>query len=671
LELGAAENKVVHRHAPFSLSSSSNYLRFPSPHYTVLLSSRFIDMSRPSSEGDAKDDHERVYEYNSEIARWVAEVVMNWNHPLFEAYMRWRRAANRVLRDPPHRYKALKSPRSLRLFRIFDFDLEAKEIIGCFFEEELDRPVSSWSSNFRYTTLSYTWESAIKGVDEIKPEHPWTIVVCNGITRANGAIGTGTDSFSTTSISIGQNAAAYLIAVISAHIRKNVPLAYEVWLDSVCIDQGNEAEQQAQILLMGDIYAKAGDVHAWLGAEEEGWEAFSWIHSVLLQGLERFYRDKGEGCWEVMSAYDPTRIDFWVRYFPSLQPPSGSWLECWESYWRFLSKRRWFKRAWTYQEALLAGDLIIVCGENLETMPYSKVGRMTFFLHKSNWRRTLDTRFFQGYDTPGNPNRLIFAMYEARNCVSECIKRRPTSLSSEDTPKIMSEEEWISFWRIVCSSLRFRACSRAEDKIRASLGIATILRPPEVQEELFKETNGLSTREIYRWASALFLRRGLNLDHLSEVGPGYMEGLPMWAADFSTEINFEAVTHAKHFNASYLPGTAMKGQIDIDSGILRAVGMKVGMVRSTGGFGDRSLPEWFLHHLCGQPPIYALTAPQCSLEALWRTLIWDCDSQFRPADEAGGRDSRSISRVNSCSSTSSPAIGWRETATIRATKAGG
>jgi hypothetical protein len=224
--------------------------------------------------------------------------------------MRWRRAANHFLRDPPHRYKALKSPPSLRLFRIFDFDLEAKEIIGCFFEEELDRPVSSWFSNFRYTALSYTWESAIEGVDEIKPEHPWTIVVCDGITRANGASGTGTDSFSTTSISIGQNAAACLIAVISAHIRKNVPLAYEVWLNSVCIDQGNEAEQQAQILLMGDIYAKAGDVHAWLGAEEEGWEAFSWIHSVLLQGLERFYRDKGEGCWEVMSAYDPTRVDF-------------------------------------------------------------------------------------------------------------------------------------------------------------------------------------------------------------------------------------------------------------------------------------------------------------------------------------------------------------------------
>jgi hypothetical protein len=38
-------------------------------------------MSRPSSEGDAKDDHERAYEYNPEIARWVAEVVMNWNHP--------------------------------------------------------------------------------------------------------------------------------------------------------------------------------------------------------------------------------------------------------------------------------------------------------------------------------------------------------------------------------------------------------------------------------------------------------------------------------------------------------------------------------------------------------------------------------------------------------------
>jgi hypothetical protein len=105
--------------------------------------------------------------------------------------------------------------------------------------------------------------------------------------------------------------------------------------------------------------------------------------------------------------------------------------------------------------------------------------------------------------------------------------------------------------------------------------------------------------------------------------------------DFSKPMEFGSLIIAERFNSSYLP---TKPKIVINGPVLCVCGIKVGTIRSTGGTGDMQLAEHFLRHLSALPPAYAFATQQCSLEALWRTIIWDCDDKFSSADRSWGKE---------------------------------
>lgn len=42
-----------------------------------------------------------------------------------------------------------------------------------------------------------------------------------------------------------------------------------LWIDAICIDQSNDREKEIQILMMGEIFAKARSVLVWLGPADE------------------------------------------------------------------------------------------------------------------------------------------------------------------------------------------------------------------------------------------------------------------------------------------------------------------------------------------------------------------------------------------------------------------
>ncbi|GAP84250.1 putative heterokaryon incompatibility protein [Rosellinia necatrix] len=46
-----------------------------------------------------------------------------------------------------------------------------------------------------------------------------------------------------------------------------------IWIDALCIDQGNHEERVRQVSIMGSIYSRAKAVHIWLGDENPGFEA--------------------------------------------------------------------------------------------------------------------------------------------------------------------------------------------------------------------------------------------------------------------------------------------------------------------------------------------------------------------------------------------------------------
>jgi hypothetical protein len=107
-----------------------------------------------------------------------------------------------------------------------------------------------------YEALSYTWGMPIEGSDEEAPGQPWIVLICEVVSLGFGLGELAMQSLKVSSMSTKENLAGYLRAVVSRHQAMNVGLAYEIWIDTICIDQNNIKEKSLQAALMGDVYVK-------------------------------------------------------------------------------------------------------------------------------------------------------------------------------------------------------------------------------------------------------------------------------------------------------------------------------------------------------------------------------------------------------------------------------
>ncbi|KAI3318848.1 HET-domain-containing protein, partial [Xylariaceae sp. AK1471] len=105
-----------------------------------------------------------------------------------------------------------------------------------------------------------------------------------------------------------------------------------LWVDAVCINQGDKDERSSQVQLMQRIYSDASQVVVWLGPLEEEDE-----HTI--KAIERIGRDSRLH-WTAI----PRMHDVLFRLFFFLRHP-------------------WWTRIWTVQEAVLAKQMIYHRGE--------------------------------------------------------------------------------------------------------------------------------------------------------------------------------------------------------------------------------------------------------------------------------------------------------------------
>jgi len=109
-----------------------------------------------------------------------------------------------------------------------------------------------------------------------------------------------------------------------------------LWIDAICIDQGNLSERNQQVAMMGLIYSRASMVIVWLGSSDAA--------SVLaFDGL------KSNG-WAGLLSDDPSTIMEGNKKLKSLDP---------------ILHREYWKRLWIIQEFLMAKDFIIQCGNEI------------------------------------------------------------------------------------------------------------------------------------------------------------------------------------------------------------------------------------------------------------------------------------------------------------------
>ncbi|XP_014557713.1 hypothetical protein COCVIDRAFT_74268, partial [Bipolaris victoriae FI3] len=119
-----------------------------------------------------------------------------------------------------------------------------------------------------------------------------------------------------------------------------------LWVDAICIDQGNEKERGHQVQQMCKIYSHAEEVIIWLGQPTAE-------TNVLMDSLREL-----EG-YSLAHAHRHWDLAKWTEFW-RLVPQSSSF-EVLEGLYLLL-KRPWFRRVWILQEIANAKKASVRCG---------------------------------------------------------------------------------------------------------------------------------------------------------------------------------------------------------------------------------------------------------------------------------------------------------------------
>jgi hypothetical protein len=151
-----------------------------------------------------------------------------------------------------------------------------------------------------------------------------------------------------------------------------------LWIDALCINQTNVEERNHQVQQMGNIFAGAKMVVAWLGE--------SILAQVLIRAVESEYSRQTWSTWEEFyhskrdvkdadSRSSDSTLDtnsHSIRPYHSLEakgflpPYDGQAKNCpfSGSHCDHVAKNAYWKRAWVTQEILLARALVVMAGED-------------------------------------------------------------------------------------------------------------------------------------------------------------------------------------------------------------------------------------------------------------------------------------------------------------------
>ena len=157
-----------------------------------------------------------------------------------------------------------------------------------------------------------------------------------------------------------------------------------LWVDFVCINQGDHKEREQQVGIMYQIFSQASRVVGYLGDNADGSEH---IPQLIIDIEAAHFQDLDDR---------PPR--------PDCPPPAWTEEDCvrlglppagdvaWSRLEKFIS-RPWFRRIWIIQEALAARKLVFVCGNWHYPATGLFYGLLTAFYRRlplaRSWRETM------------------------------------------------------------------------------------------------------------------------------------------------------------------------------------------------------------------------------------------------------------------------------------------
>ncbi|TGJ80515.1 hypothetical protein E0Z10_g8254 [Xylaria hypoxylon] len=310
-----------------------------------------------------------------------------------------------------------------------------------------------------FEALSYSWG----------PPRPTRKMFINGQRRA-----------------VGENLESAL-----AHLRyKDRPRT--LWVDALCINQGDISERNSQVRLMGTIYSRTSGVLAWLGPEYSDSDfAFDFFETM------------------------PTNPEFhWdPRQFPELEavytlPHIAAVNKLFE--------RSWWHRVWTVQESILCPVLTFVCGPH--QLPAEQAFKVAMCWFEHMYTCCQDTW-----------NTILNSTAEQPGLGDVC-----TTLGTIEEMRASAEKYQFG---TILSKFMARQCFDPHDKIYGLLGIAREEEAAYIIPDYDKPI-----AQVYQEVALSLIQHRGNLDVLSMRYPkppnhvgSVVEGLPSWVPDWTLD----------------------------------------------------------------------------------------------------------------------------------------
>ncbi|KAI1169848.1 heterokaryon incompatibility protein-domain-containing protein [Nemania sp. FL0916] len=322
-----------------------------------------------------------------------------------------------------------------------------------------------------------------------------------------------------------------------------------LWVDFICINQGNVDERQQQVGWMTEIYGNARRVHIWLG--KPGYPVDDSVRENITDEEVKNAVQHIKRLGKLDDANHLGSVDLGIRYKATLHNL--------EPLFKLL-KSGWFKRRWIIQEVGVAKQATVHCGD--EQFSWEELTHAVALLERIGRDGSIDRLFKLRPDTrhvsqhAGNISAL--PAYRLIQNVSGLYR----VLSNRERSEARTLEQ------LICFLVVFE-CSEPRDVIYAVLGIASDFRPvaPTIQPALDQAPPALNDQagnqeggdgreefevnytegilDVYKRFFERAVQKSRSLDLLCRPwAPANRDELPSWILD-ATRKPFRATVRGK------------------------------------------------------------------------------------------------------------------------------
>ncbi|KAK5174775.1 uncharacterized protein LTR77_001858 [Saxophila tyrrhenica] len=324
------------------------------------------------------------------------------------------------------------------------------------------------------------------------------------------------------------------------------PLLLRLWIDSVCINQDDIPERNAQVEMMAEIYSKAKSAIVWLGPE-------AWYTEQAFRSLEAVMAATARFVQSDVSHVDIFNMRWWQS---EGLPVPGQWA------------------ALIVQEISLAKRATVYCG--MKSISWDQLTRCCWFLLRNGWFAQMER--VRNYCIDGITVSGRAAFYVAHIVATKGIdaddfrppewsrdrmffplgstKSLPLSLDPlfmiagqcralGEAGKGASIEQHAFIFRQVLEECRAFEATDGRDKIYAFLSIAEswLQTPRPTQQRPIRVAYEQSLQKVYRDAAAYILSSSTTLSdrhteilwQIEDQSVRKTPNLPSWVPDFSVE----------------------------------------------------------------------------------------------------------------------------------------